>query len=217
MMKRILFLSFLSVSLFFNLAKAQVVMNEICYTNAGGQQDFWLENSDYIELYNATPGLPVNMSGYYLTDDLNNLYKWKIPSTITIPSFSFVTIWCSGRNVQEPGAAGRYHTNFDIEQCKDQWIILTRNPGVIVDSFYVRRTKPGDNWGRYTDYVAVTNQAWKLINGASIGAASFEQTNSAYPVASVYINYAPTPTFSTQAGFTAPASGQFDMFIPAIY
>lgn len=217
MMKRILFLSFLSVSLFFNLAKAQVVMNEICYTNAGGQQDFWLENSDYIELYNATPGLPVNMSGYYLTDDLNNLYKWKIPSTITIPSFSFVTIWCSGRNVKEPGAAGRYHTNFDIEQCKDQWIILTRNPGVIVDSFYVRRTKPGDNWGRYTDYVAVTNQAWKLINGASIGAASFEQTNAAYPVASVYINYAPAPTFSTQAGFTAPSSGQFDMIIPAVY
>ena len=87
MMKRILLLSFLAVLI--NVAKSQVVINEICYTNIGPNTDGYGNASDYIELYNATPGLPVNMANYYLTNDINNLYKWKIPSTITIPSFSF--------------------------------------------------------------------------------------------------------------------------------
>lgn len=137
MMKRILLLSFLAVLL--NVAKSQVVINEISYTNAGGITDGYGLPSDYVELYNATPGLPVNMSGYYLTNDITNLYKWKIPATITIPSFSFQVFFCSGRNTTDP--LGYVHTNFDIEQCKNQWVLLTRSPGVIVDSFYVRRTK----------------------------------------------------------------------------
>lgn len=213
MMKRILLLSFLAVLI--NVAKSQVVINEISYTNVGPTNaDGYGNFSDYIELYNATPGLPVNMANYYLTDDINNLYKWKIPSTITIPSFSFQIFFCTGKNTTDP--TGNIHTNFDIEQCKDQWVLLTRFPGVIVDSFFVRRTKPGDNWGRYPDFVSVTNQGWKLINGGSTTAASFPPTasNANYAAAQVFIAYAPSPTFSTAAGFTPPASGQYDMFIP---
>lgn len=211
MMKRILLLSFLAV--FLNVAKSQVLINEICYTNAGAQQDFWSQSSDWIELYNATPGLAVNLNNYYLTDDKNNLYKWKIPSAITVPSFSFVTFWCSGRNVKEPGATGRYHTNFTIEQCRDQWIMLTYQ-GVIKDSMQVRRTKFGDNWGRYTDATTTPlNLTWKLFNGASL-APTFDASNNTYGAATIYLGYAPTPTFVTQAGFTSPATGNYDLFIP---
>lgn len=216
MMKRILLLSFLAV--FFNVAKSQVLINEVSYTNVGaaggGIDDAFNKPSDYVELYNATPGLPINMANYYLTNDKNNLYKWKFPSTMTIPSFSFVTIWCSGRNVKEPGATGRWHTNFDIQQCRDQWIMLTYN-GVIKDSMQVRRTKPGDNWGRWPDATTTPlNLTWKLLNGGSANPANFEQTNTSMLAPQVYIGYAPTPTFSTQAGFTSPASGMYDIFIP---
>lgn len=210
MMKRILLLSILAI--FFNVAKSQVLINEVSYTNVGNA-DFYLEFSDYVELYNATPGLPVNMANYYLTNDKTNLYKWKIPATITIPSFGFVMFRCSGRNIKEPGATGLYHTNFNIEQCKNQWLMLTYQ-GVIKDSMYVRRTKPGDNWIRYPDATNTPlNLTWKLINGGSAAATSFNLTNTIYPVASVYVGYAQTPTFSTTAGFIAPASGQYDMFI----
>lgn len=211
MMKRILLLSFLAVLI--NVAKSQVVINEICYTNPGlAITDGYGNASDYIELYNATPGLPVNMANYYLTNDINNLYKWKIPSTITIPSLGFQVFFCTGLNKTDP--TGYIHTNFNIEQCKNQWVLLTRSPGVIVDSFFVRRTKPGDNWGRYPDYVSITNQGWKLLNGASTAITSFSTTNGAYPAASAYIAYAPVPTFSTNPGFTPPASGQYDLYIP---
>ncbi|HRD40474.1 MAG TPA: lamin tail domain-containing protein, partial [Bacteroidia bacterium] len=195
-----------------NVAKSQVVINEICYTNPGlAITDGYGNASDYIELYNATPGLPVNMANYYLTNDINNLYKWKIPSTITIPSLGFQVFFCTGLNKTDP--TGYIHTNFNIEQCKNQWVLLTRSPGVIVDSFFVRRTKPGDNWGRYPDYVSITNQSWKLLNGASTAITSFSTTNALYPAASAYIAYAPVPTFSTNPGFTPPASGQYDLYI----
>lgn len=212
MMKRIILFSFLAVLL--NVAKSQVVINEICYTNIGPAVailDGYANASDYIELYNATSGLPEPMTNYYLTNDITKPHKWKIPSTITIPSLGFQIFFCTGRNTIDP--AGFYHTNFDIEQCKNQWVMLVRYPGVIVDSFFVRRTKPGDNWGRYPDFVSVTNQGWKLLNGASTAITSFSASNGLYPAASAYIAYAPSPTFSTQAGFTPPASGQYDMFI----
>ncbi len=209
MMKRLLLLSFLAILL--NVGKSQVVINEIGYTNVGILDGFG-DPSDYIELYNATPGLPVSLNNYYLSDDINNLYKWKIPSTLSIPSFSYMVFRCSGRNVKETGT-GVWHTNFDIEQCKDKWVLLTYQ-GVIKDSLYVRRAKPGDNWGRYPDYVSVTNQGWKLLNGASTAPLSYSLTNTTYPSASAFIAYAPTPTFSTQAGFTSPASGMYDIFIP---
>lgn len=212
MMKRILLLFLLTVSL--NVAKSQVLINEVAYTlNGSANADFWGQYSDYIELYNATPGLPINMANYYLTNDKTNLYKWKIPSTITIPPLGYLVVRCSGRNTKEPGATGLYHTNFDIEQCKNQWIMLTYQ-GAVKDSLYVRRTKPGDNWGRYPDAsVTPINLDWKLINGASNLPLSFALTNTLYPIGSVYIGYAPIPTFSTQAGFTTPASGQYDLII----
>lgn len=211
-MKRILYLSFLVV--LFNIAKSQVLINEVCYTNpAGGPvTDGFLNNSDYIELYNATPGMPVSMTDYYLTNDKSNLYKWKIPSIITIPSYSFVAFWCTGRNIKEPGATGRYHTNFDIQQCRDQWIMLTYQ-GVIKDSLFVRRTKPGDNWGKYFDGVETPAPEWKLINGGSTFNATFETSNNVIPAASIYLGYAQTPVFLTNAGFQPPATGQYDLFI----
>ncbi|HWY12682.1 MAG TPA: CotH kinase family protein, partial [Bacteroidia bacterium] len=220
-MKRILFFIFLA--LFFNSAKSQIVMNEVSWTNYT-QKDGFNQYSDYVEIYNATPGFSLSLDNYYLTNDPSNLYKWKFPTGINMgykPNASaFMVVWLSGRNLLEsapvnPGPRFRYHTNFTIDQCKNQWLILSYN-GVIKDSLFVRRTKPNDNWGRYPDYylTPLSNTGWKLLQNGSISAPNFEASNSPFPPAQVYLGYAPVPTFSYGPGFTPPGSGNYTMWIP---
>lgn len=223
LMKRILFFIFLA--LFFNSAKSQIVMNEVSWTNSTIMDGFGVIGSDYVELYNATPGFSLSLDNYYLTNDPSNLYKWKFPNGLSLGSkpspTAFMVVWLTGRNIKEPGAGGRYHTNFTLEQCKNQWLILTYN-GVIKDSIFVRRTKLGDNWGRYSqpggqDYYLTPmppNVGFKLIQGGSSAATSFELPNSSYGAAQVFKDYAPVPIFTVQAGFLPPPGGFYDMWIP---
>ncbi len=223
-MKRILFFIFLA--LIINTAKSQVIISEVCWTNKlAGHGTFAPATvispdtePDYIELYNATPSFTHSLNGLYLTNSKTDLYKWPIPSGLTLGPGQWMLFWCTGLNRKETGALGRWHTNFTIEQCKDQWIMLTRQPGVIVDSIYVRRTKVGDSWGRYPD----NNQTglpvkWFLFAGGSTIGPNVGGSNQVnVPAANLYYGYAPTPTFTTPttAGFTPPITGNYDMVIP---
>lgn len=218
-MKRIIFFIFLAFIL--NTAQSQVVINEVSWTNQSNTHGLiptLNSTPDYIELYNATPGFTHSLSGYYLTNSKTDLYKWAIPSSLTLGPGQFITFWCDGRNKQETTPPYRWHTNFTIEQCQNQWIMLTRSPGVIVDSIFVRRTKAGDNWGKYPDGNTTGPVRWYLFNQATtLYLSDFDASNQVnIPPASVYFGYAPTPTFTTPvtAGFTPPATGNLDMVIP---
>jgi hypothetical protein len=216
-MKRILFLFFLAI--FINSARSQIVINEVNCSNVSGQTDGFGKYSDYVEIYNATPGFSLSLDNYYLTNDITNLYKWKFPNGLSLgPASSasaWMVVWCTGRNLKEPGPTGRWHTNFDIEQCKNQWLILSYL-GVIKDSLFVKRTKPDDTRGRYPDYSTPSNQGWKVLQGAGANLTTFEASNTStnIPSSSVFLNYAPIPTFSTPAGFTPPTTGNYTMWIP---
>lgn len=57
---------------------AQVLINEICPSNVSVNTNFDGEYDDWIELYNAGAS-PVNLSGYGLSDDGNDKYKFVFP------------------------------------------------------------------------------------------------------------------------------------------
>lgn len=217
-MKRIVFFIFLALIL--NTAKSQVVINEVNWANVGGTTDLLtgsLISGDYIELYNATPSFTHSLAGYYLTNSKTDLYKWPIPPSLSLGPGQYMTFWCTGRNTQETALpAKRWHTNFTIEQCNNQWVMLTFG-GVIKDSIFVRRTKPNDTWGKYPDGNTTGPVKWYLFQNG--GLAGFDNSNFvAIPPASVFFGYAPTPTFTTPAlaGFTMPSSatGNVDLWIP---
>jgi gliding motility-associated-like protein len=223
MMKRLL--SFAFLALFFNAAYSQIVISEIGYANVGGKAHGPLPvgvispdaNPDYIELYNATPGFTLSLDNFYLTNSQTDLYMWKMPAGLSIAPFQHMTFWCTGLNLKETAAPFRWHTNFTIEQCKNQWIMLTYN-GVIKDSMYVRRTKAGDSWGHYPDYNAnfiPNTPRWYLFQGGCNTPIDANNTLQPFP-AQVYYGYAPVPTFTSPAtpGFSVPTSGFYDMVIP---
>ncbi len=66
------------------------------------------EFPDWIELYNAEP-VAVDLGGRYLTDDLADRSKWRIPAGTTIPPRGYLLIWADDDTEQ-----GSRHANFKL-------------------------------------------------------------------------------------------------------
>ena len=97
-MKQIILIT--SICLFlFQLSDAQVVINEVCSRNGDLVADEDKDYPDWIELYN-TGNTAVNLSGYGLGDDYNNIAAWKFPN-VAILAHDFLTIFSSGKNRKE--------------------------------------------------------------------------------------------------------------------
>jgi len=67
-------------------------------------------SSDWIELYNQTQ-TAVNVEGWYLTDDVDNLTKWEFPALEIVP-YGFLVLFASGKDRDDPES--ELHTNFKI-------------------------------------------------------------------------------------------------------
>src|SRR5688500_13823994 len=89
---------------------AQPIINEILASNDGVIQDADGDYSDFIELYNAGDAA-INLSGWRLTDDDDNLSKWTLPS-VDLGAGQYLVIFASGKNRAVAGA--ELHTNFAL-------------------------------------------------------------------------------------------------------
>lgn len=69
---------------------------------------------DWIEIYCASPS-PVNLEGWYLTDDSNHLKKWPFPP-VTLNPGSYRVVFASGQEVNDfVDDFGYLHTNFKLD------------------------------------------------------------------------------------------------------
>ena len=66
--------------------KNTIFINEFVANNTSGFRDIDAKHQDWIELYNSGE-LHVNLKGYALSDDNNELDKWIFPKIIIPPSF----------------------------------------------------------------------------------------------------------------------------------
>lgn len=160
-----------------------IAINEYCVSNVGGvgQLDNFAQRSDWVELY-SNHTAQVNLSSYYLSNDRFNLFKWQFPAGYTIDPQQYRCIWLTGRNVHNQLAGT--HTNFTIDQCKNQWLILSNAQGVIVDSIFVKKTKAGHSRGRIT-YAEDFSPAWRVFTQPSY--------NSSNMLSPRYLDYVPKP------------------------
>ena len=94
---RILFAGALSVIIFsFTRVDAALHITEFLANNEDSIQDEDGDNSDWIEIFNSGSD-PINLEGYYLTDDSGVLTKWRFPS-IEIPSGGFLLVFASEKD-----------------------------------------------------------------------------------------------------------------------
>ena len=104
-----------------------VVINEFMASNSLSLQDEDGSYSDWIELYNYSSE-PVNLQGWYLTDDKGDLRKWQFPSVTLLPD-SYLVVFASSKNRTNP--TNPLHTNFNLGSDGD-YLALVKPDGVTV-------------------------------------------------------------------------------------
>ena len=129
---RILFAGVLSVIIFsFTRVDAALHITEFLANNEDSIQDEDGDNSDWIEIFNSGSD-PINLEGYYLTDDSGVLTKWRFPS-IEIPSGGFLLVFASEKDRR--GVNSELHTNFKLSGKGEYLALVEKNGSTIVAEF----------------------------------------------------------------------------------
>jgi len=90
------FILFTGIVIFGYGYSQNVMINEVMSSNIWTIADEDGEFPDWIEIYN--PGQsPFTMTGFFLSDDTTDIFKWKVPDVILEPQ-AFILIYASGKN-----------------------------------------------------------------------------------------------------------------------
>src|SRR5262245_51403111 len=108
-----------------------VVINEFLASNIAGITDQDGAHSDWVELKN-TGAAPVNVGGWYLTDDSLSLTKWQFPST-SIPAGEYLLVFASEKN--RANAGQELHTNFKLAS-EGGFLALVQSDGTTLASSF---------------------------------------------------------------------------------
>jgi hypothetical protein len=184
MIKKLSFLLIILLSISTNkMLSQQLVINEVVASNGTIIADEDNDFSDWVELFNNSVN-PINLTGYGLTDDSNNLYKWIFPN-VTINPGQYILVWASDKNRTNP--ANPLHTNFKISS-SGETITLTNSSGSFVDAAPATALQTDESIGRIPN-----------------GTGSFVVIQTPTPNA-INVNGTPTitlepPSFSQNSGF----------------
>ncbi len=136
----IFFLAFLINS----ASTASIFINEFMADNDGTIPDEANEYDDWIELYNSSEQ-SVDLSGMYMTDDLNEPDKWQIPSGVFISGNGYLIIWAD-----EDTGQGNTHADFKLRKDGEEIGIFDSNEDEI-DSVVFGSQNTDESYGRYPD------------------------------------------------------------------
>lgn len=130
--------------------QAQLILNEFMAVNVSELADDRGGYDDWIEIYNGGD-TAVNLSGFYLTDDLGRLDKFQIKPQlkrpIVVPPSGYFIIWCD-----EDALEGPSHANFRLS-AKGEFIALVSSEKEIVDSISFGVQMRNASFGRIVDGV----------------------------------------------------------------
>ena len=107
-----------------------VTINEIMADTDNVVTDAAGNFEDWIELYN-TGAETADLTGYYLTDDPDDLTKWQFPDGTTLPAGGYQIVWTDD-DAEETGDQGELHTNFKLAAAGETIILVDPN-GVVVE------------------------------------------------------------------------------------
>ena len=145
-------------------ASAQLIINEFMASNVGAYIDpDYDASADWIEIYNSGT-TAVQLNGYYITDNLNDLAKWQINTNVTIQSGQYLIIWADGMNTG-------LHTNFKISASGEELAIVSPSQ-VVIDSCTFGAQEPNISMGRKS----VDSNEWVFFTTSTPGKANSSAT-----------------------------------------
>lgn len=155
--------------LFADLSSAQIWINEGCSDNESIISDEDGDYEDWLELYNPSNEM-VNLSGFFLTDDIGDPAKWTFPD-INISPNGFLLIFASDKNFLGTHA----HTNFKLSK-EGETLYLYDTQLALVDSLAIPALPEDQSYGRFID----GSEAFYYFTAPSPGASNNGNTGYSF-------------------------------------
>ncbi len=114
-----------------SLLAADLLISEFLADNESGLKDEDGDTSDWIELYNRGAE-PVDLDGWHLTDDSDDLDKWEFPSRVLTPGQSLIVF---ASNKDRDGQEGPLHTNFGLSANGEYLALVSPDGSTVVDEY----------------------------------------------------------------------------------
>jgi hypothetical protein len=168
----------------------EVVINEIQSANESTITDTDGDTPDWIELRNLGAS-PADLSGYGISDNLSDPFKWSLPSLVLQPD-GIIIVWASDKDTVYPN--GEMHANFKIDSDGED-VFLT-----VPDAAYTERVP---------SVPIATNHSYGRSSSDSSAWLFFETPTPGEPNGAVgYLGTLAAPQFSHEPGF---ATTPFDL------
>ncbi|MBW7990324.1 MAG: hypothetical protein FVQ84_09965 [Planctomycetes bacterium] len=152
----LLFIGFIAAGEVYS-AEVPLVINEFMASNSSDIQDPQGQYEDWIEIYNYGNDT-INIGGLYLTDDLSNSTKWRIPTgkaaTTSMPARGYLLIWADN-DIADSGL----HANFKLDAAGEEIGLFDRDGETLIDSVVFEEQTADVSFGRYPD----ANDDWYFL------------------------------------------------------
>jgi hypothetical protein len=126
-----------------SMAQSQVFIHELMAWNVATVKDAdYSQYGDWVELKNEG-STSVDLSGYTLTDDRDDIQKWTFPQGTGIAAGGFLLVWTDGMDY----AGSALHTGFKLNVA-GEFIGLYNPSGSVVDSVSFSRQFQDVSYGR---------------------------------------------------------------------
>jgi hypothetical protein len=124
-------------------------------SNRDGLADEDGDRPDWVELFNAGAA-PVNLDGWFLTDSVTNLTKWRFPAT-NLAAGGYLVVFASGKDRTNAGAP--LHANFQLDG-DGEFLALVKPDGASLASQFAPvfpEQKADISFGRQVEKLALVS------------------------------------------------------------
>ena len=99
------------------------------------------ESSDWIEVFNPDPA-PVDLSGWFLSNDPGELDRWQMPGSTILPAGGSLIVFASDKDRD----AGELHTNFKLSKDAGGYLALVESDGQTIAQDYTNYPEQFDDF-----------------------------------------------------------------------
>jgi hypothetical protein len=168
-----------------------LVINEFMASNDVTQADQDGEFDDWIEFYNNSD-TAIDLEGYFLSDDADELMKWPFPAGASIAGNGYLIVWADDDEDQDG-----LHANFKLSAAAEA-VFLVNADGSIVDEVSYIDQLTDTSYGRYPNGTGDFQLMSPTFNAENMG------TTSTTPIAAGRI---------ALKAFPNPADDYFELII----
>lgn len=146
--------------------QTSIRINELLVINENDFQDDFGVQSPWFEVFNSSYGT-VDIGGCYISDDINNLQKYRIPKGDVLTKIKprqHALFWADNMPFR-----GTFHISFTLEPGKVLYFVAS-DGRTIIDQITIPELAPNQSYGRSDDGVGEINgstEYWTILDRTS--------------------------------------------------